>query len=115
MRMLWLILIAAVLVGCKKQANQPTERSDILFPASVVSGDLDEAAAIAIARRAVVTNDSWGERAAYEAKRDGMRWLVSARRIEGYHDSGEPKFVWGGDRLIVIETNGAVTKYIRGR
>jgi hypothetical protein len=96
-------------------AEGSTNRPPVLFPASAPAGEVDEAAAIAIARRAVATNDSWADRATYEANRDGPRWLVSAKRIEGYYDSGEPKFVWGGDRLIVIETNGAVTRYIRGR
>ena len=115
MRMLWPILAAAVLVGCKKEANQPGPRPDNLLSPSIASGYVDEAAAITIARRAVATNDSWSDRATYEARRDGTRWLVSAKRIEGYDASGDPKFVWGGDRLIVIETNGTVTRYSRGR
>ena len=115
MRILWFILAAVVAIGCKRETVDQARPPVILFPASVLSGQLDEAGAIAIARRSVATNDGWVDRAKFEAKRDGDRWLVSAQRIERYYATGEPKFVWGGDRLVVIATNGAVRRYIVGR
>lgn len=115
MRVTWFILAALVITGCKREALDEARRPIVLFPAPALSGPLDEAGVIAIGRRSVATNDGWADRATFEAKRDGNRWLVFAQRIEGYYGTGEPKLVFGGHRLIVIATNGAVTRYILGR
>ena len=77
-------------------------------------GTVDETAAITIAKRAVASNDTWAERAVYEARSDGSGWSVTAYRIEGYDSSGKPNFVFGGDRTIHINETGAVTSYVRG-
>lgn len=70
--------------------------------------------AIQIARAAVASQDTWAQRAVYEADRDGADWLVTARRIEGYDASGTPQFVSGGVRFIRINKNGRVVYYLRG-
>jgi hypothetical protein len=71
--------------------------------------------ALEIAKQAVADRDTWADRAIYEVSRWGEEWAVSAKRIEGYGPDGKPLFVFGGDRLIVIDANGTVTDYIRGR
>jgi hypothetical protein len=77
------------------------------------AGTVDDDAALAIARRAVETNDSWrGGVVSYDARREGTGWLVIATRADR---SGRPLPQAGGDRQIHIDERGAVTAYIRGR
>jgi hypothetical protein len=115
MRVTSFILAALVTTGCKRETVHEARRPIVLFAPLAASGPLEEAGVIATARRAVATNDGWAERAKFEAKRDADGWLVSAQRIEGHYDTGEPELVYGGEGTIVITTNGAVTKYILGR
>src|SRR5438067_631451 len=71
----------------------------------------DEARAIAIAKLAVATNDTWANRATYEAKRTTQGWAVVVERKEGF--LGLARQI-GGDRLVLIDRHGNVTRYIRG-
>jgi hypothetical protein len=59
-----------------------------------------------IARQAVSTNDTWIDRATFEANRDGSGWYVFVQRrpIE-----------FGGRRVVKIDDTGRVTAYIRGK
>ena len=70
--------------------------------------------AIQIARAAVAAQDTWAQRAVYEAHQEGDDWLVTASRIEGYDANGKPRFVTGGARLIRINQKGQVVYYLRG-
>ena len=67
---------------------------------------LDETTAIAIARQAVSTNDTWVARARFSAERDGSGWSVSVVRWP-------PEL--GGHRSVKIDANGKVTAYYRGK
>jgi hypothetical protein len=78
-------------------------------------GTIDEPQAIEIARRAVEANETWADRATYEATRDEDRWSVHVWRIEGYGPDGEPLQAFGGDRFVEIEPNGRVVRYTFGR
>jgi hypothetical protein len=69
---------------------------------------------IQIAKKAVAAHDTWADRAVYRVDHKGDGWAVSADRIEGYDASGNPQFVPGGDRLIIINKEGKVTEYFRG-
>jgi hypothetical protein len=72
------------------------------------NGTLDNARIIAIARQAVEANDTWADRAEFEAPErnaDGS-WSVLVWRL--------PKTP-GGHRLISIDQEGKVTSYTRGR
>ena len=74
----------------------------------------DRVAAVAIARRAVAKNDTWADRAIYEARREGDGWSVTAWRIEGYRPDGKPKHVPGGFRVVTIDKRGKAVRYLRG-
>jgi hypothetical protein len=71
----------------------------------------DKARAVAIAKRAVEANETWANRATYKAKRWGNGWAVAVDRKEGF--LGLYRQI-GGDRLILIDSRGKVTDYIRG-
>ena len=77
-----------------------------VLPAASEVGPLDEVKAIALAREAVAANDSWADKATFEAKRDGAGWSVIAWR--------QPQ-VPGGYRVIQIDDKGKVTSYFYGR
>lgn len=72
----------------------------------VGSLNLTEQDAIAIAREAVTQNDTWVDLATFEAKPDGAGWSVVVWR-----QPATP----GGHRLVLIDAEGNVTNYIRGR
>ena len=100
MRIFSLIILAAVALGCSP--TQRTQHKD------VGSGVLDQAGALAIARAAVATNDTWVAQAEFETPErqpDGS-WSVLVWRL--------PKTP-GGQRLISIDQKGKVTDYVRGR
>jgi len=67
---------------------------------------VDEVRAIAIARQAVATNDTWVDRAIFKATPEGSGWSVWVWR--------EPRTP-GGDRTVLIDEKGRVTAYYRGR
>jgi len=78
--------------------------------------ELTEQQVLDIARKAVQENDTWGDRAQLEAKKnaDGT-WSATVRRIEGYDNDGKPQFVPGGHRFITVDRQGTVKDYMRGR
>jgi len=78
---------------------------NILLPASVEPGTLDEATAIGIAKRCVASNDTWAAQATYQARRDGSNWSVT-----GWH----VPLILGGFRVVTIASDGRVTDYARG-
>lgn len=94
------LLAVALLAGCTKQSATTAS------PATNATVALDEATVIAIARKAVSTNDTWSKTARFEARPDGSGWTVTAWC--------EPR-VPGGHRFIRIDQSGQVTAYIRGR
>ena len=96
-----LMMVAASCSRCP--SSNPCSRAD--------SGD---ARVIEIAKDAVRANDTWADRATYEAERDGDGWSVIVWRIEGYGKDGQPQFVPGGHRFIRIDKNWNVVKYQRG-
>jgi hypothetical protein len=70
--------------------------------------ELDEAAVLTIARRAVSERDSWIERAEFQTPRrreDGLGWSVVVWRV--------PKQP-GGFRIVFVDPMGQVTNYVRG-
>ncbi len=100
MRAFACLLLAAIAASC---SHAPTSRQP---PAQ--NAALDRAVVLAIARDAVRTNDTWFDRAEFEAparQADGS-WSVLVWRL--------PK-VPGGQRLISIDEQGRVTAYYRGR
>jgi hypothetical protein len=96
-------------------------------PESIV---VDEALAIEIAQRAVAANDGPVQVAddqsievaidqtapvatyEYSATPDGEGWRVGARLVERRDPDGEPGYIRGGRRVIVIDRGGRVTWYI---
>lgn len=103
--MLFLIAGLGLLVGCGHHLAAVTNT-----PPPVVGQTtaLSETQVLAIARQAVATNDTWLDRAEFEAPRrqtDGS-WSVLVWRL--------PK-VPGGHRIININDKGQVTSYYRGR
>jgi hypothetical protein len=95
MRAFFSSIVFLVAIGCSPKSNTTD-----------VSGAMDETSAIAIARKAVSTNDTWVGRATFKAMRDGTGWSVHVERWP-------PDF--GGHRTVKIDTNGNVTAYSRGK
>jgi hypothetical protein len=105
----FLIVLTAVVAGCAQKSHQEPETSpqtDVSPPTVAEPGVLDEAKAIAIAREAVATNDTWVKRTTFDAMQDGKGWTVMVWR--------EPRTP-GGHRLVQIDNDGKVTAYIRGQ
>jgi hypothetical protein len=102
MRTFWLIIFAVVVVGC---VPKPSTHTEIAPPNTNGVTVIDQARAIAIARQAVSTNDTWVDRATFEASRDGSGWSVLV-----WHEPRVP----GGHRLVLIDATGRVTAYYRG-
>src|SRR5205809_2716051 len=75
----------------------------------------DEARAIRIARQAVAANDTWADRAIYEARRTRRGWAVCANRIQGYAFGVIPRFPIGGYVVVVIDKNWNVARIIPGK
>ena len=96
--------------SCQPQHAAPQKETG---SSSVV---LTEERVIEIAKQAVDKNDTWADRATYDAKKqsDGT-WFVTVWRIEGYDNSGKPQFVTGGHRFVSIDSTGRVVDYVRGR
>ncbi len=104
MRILWIIGLVAVGVGC---ALQTRSRSGTLENVAGKTEVLDDAKLLAIARQAVATNDTWVDQAEFEApkKQPAGSWTVLVWRL--------PK-VPGGQRYVTIDQQGRVTQYGRG-
>jgi hypothetical protein len=109
------------LSGCGRheETNEPIHK-DILFSGSNEPGTVTEADALALAKRAVATNDSnypawFGTNVTYHARRDGQGWSVLVEITAGTNASGEQLIEIGGHRLIRIDERGAVLNYFRGR
>src|SRR4051794_5541307 len=98
MRTFLLIILLAVVVGCASTSETHN---------TPVSGGLDEAKVLAIARAAVATNDTWVDRTEFETPKrqpDGSWSVLVWRR------PATP----GGHRSITIDAKGRVTDYVRG-
>ena len=95
MRVFFHSIVFAVVIGCSPKSSTTN-----------VIAIIDETSAIAIARQAVSTNDTWVSRATFKARRDGSGWSVHVERWP-------PEF--GGHRTVKIDTNGSVTGYYRGK
>lgn len=102
MRTLWHIILAAVAVGCTPKS---ITSAPVVSTTATNAAALDEARAIAIARQAVSTNDTWVDRAIFKATRENSGWSVWVWR--------EPRTP-GGDRIVLIDEKGRVTSYYRG-
>ena len=98
MRFLCAIILAVIFAGCSQHTHSDAT--------ATVKSSLGEAQALAIARQAVTTNDTWVDRATFEAQRDGRGWSVHVWRL--------PKTP-GGDRIVLIDETGRVTAYYRGQ
>ena len=105
MRAILHIILAVVAIGCSPKSETGRQPASSTVT-NGVANEVDEAMAIAIARQAVSTNDTWVKRATFEAKRDGSGWSVFVQRhpIE-----------FGGHRIVKIDETGKVTRYIRGK
>ena len=114
MRVLLTMMAVVIGMGCRQNESSAPTRPYVLLPGVFQPGSVDEATAIGIARQCLASNDTWSSRAAYKARRKGTGWSVIASRIEGYSPEGNPLFVYGGDRFIVIDERGAVTSYVKG-
>jgi hypothetical protein len=90
----WLLPPSLLLLGCAQLALSGGG-----------SGVITEAEAIVIARGAVSSNDTWVDRATFEAKRDAVGWTVIVWR--------EPRGP-GDHRFVFISAQGKVTAYVRG-
>ena len=105
--------------GCRRQqAEEPVQRI-VLFGPSQEAGTVTEADALAIARRAVGTNDArypdWlATNVFYRARSHGRGWDVFAEIIIGTNDSGQPLSFVGDARFIGVDERGAVTHYWHG-
>jgi hypothetical protein len=94
------VLIAALglLTSC---AEQPVS----VKPTGSLTAE--ETRIIEIARQAVATNDTWVATAEFERPtRDSSGWSVLVWRLP---------YTPGGHRLVLIDGNGKVTAYHRGR
>lgn len=69
---------------------------------------------IQIAKEAVAKNDTWADRATYQASHGTNGWSVMVWRIGGYDADGKPLFSPGGHRSIEIDEAGNVKNYFRG-
>ncbi len=98
-----LLVAATMAAGCGRGAS-PAPRPSA--PIAAESGPLDEAGVLAIARRAVATNEDWLEQAVFDPpRRDGSGWSVLVR---------ESPAAPGGHRLIRIDRDGKILQYLRG-
>jgi hypothetical protein len=111
------VIAGSLMMGCGQTRTQEgiSGSPPSPLPSTQPSTALDEAKVIAIAKQAVAAQDTWAERAVYEAKHQQDRWVVMAWRIEGYDSAGKPQFVPGGHRFITIDEHGSIISYIRGR
>lgn len=96
------LVIVVACIGCSRIKSAP----------GIPSGERDRV--IHIAERAVLTNDTWADRATYDLERNGKGWEVTVWRIEGHDFLGRRLFTPGGFRIIKIDEHGNVTNYYRG-
>jgi hypothetical protein len=111
---IWLVILATCLIGCGP-SPEPTARTrrspdhaEMTRQAASAVGVLDEARVLAIARKAVATNDTWLDRAEFDTpiKQPDGSWGIVVWRL--------PKTP-GGHRLITIDDKGKVKDYMRGK
>jgi hypothetical protein len=98
-----------IATGCSERLHERPKAASLLA-----------AEAVTIARRAVATNDgqypAWLQpNVFYCARPEGRGWSVLAERVVGTNGAGEPLIEIGGHRIIIVDENGAVTHYMRGR
>ena len=126
----FLSLAAAALAGCARnvvppRAASPTPADIHLLmvgstnPGATAENDCDAATdawAIDVARQALESRESandWPHGAEYQLlRRSAVQWWVTARRIDGYDESGKPRFTSGWDRGIIINDLGSVMFYV---
>jgi hypothetical protein len=75
---------------------------------------LDETRAIEIARKEIERRESWGDKTLYEARREGQEWHILVLRVDHAPD-GTEVFTYGGHRLVIVDGEGKVIRYILGR
>jgi hypothetical protein len=75
---------------------------------------LDEAKVIEIARKEIESRESWGDKARYEARREGEEWHILILRVDHSPD-GKEVFTPGGQRLVIVDGQGKVIRYLLGR
>ena len=110
--MLVALAVGLMISGCGQHKTADVRKATPPLQGS----ELTDEKVIEIARKAVQSNDTWADRAKFEAKKnaDGM-WSVTVWRIEGYDKDGKPQFVPGGHRFITINRQGNVIDYMRGK
>ena len=125
----FLSLATAAVGGCAKndvppRAASPTPADIHLTIESTNTGaiaktDCDAATdawAIDVARQALEAREDvndWPHGAEYQLlRRSAVQWWVTARRIDGYDDSGKPRFTSPWDRGIIIDDLGSVMFYV---
>lgn len=104
-KLLLLVIVGLGLVsGCAHRQHADAKAGPLAADQNV---NLDQAKVTEIARQAVAANDTWVDRAEFgsPARQADGSWRVRVWRL--------PK-VPGGHRLILIDTKGRVTAYIRG-
>jgi len=100
------LLVLSVL-GVGACSSGSLQESAVPAAQSAGPSTLTEPEVIAIARQAVSQNESWVERAEFEApQRTSEGWSVLVWRL--------PKAP-GGHCLVQIDATGQVTRYVRGR
>lgn len=108
-RFLATLLLLALMQGCAS------------VPSKAPSKALTEAEVLAIARKAVAANDTGLERARFDRPEFDPKqnwWTVLVRRLpaETAGDKVEKiETTGGGHQIVVIDVNGKVIEYIRGR
>jgi hypothetical protein len=99
------IFLTLLAGGCSRSTSPRSEGVRLVVTEVRV---LDASNVVAIARRAIATNDTWITQAEFETPRrqsNGLGWSILVWRL--------PK-TYGGFRLIEIDDTGKVTKYSRG-
>jgi hypothetical protein len=110
-RAFWLAVGAQIAFGCQRTAPSPPERVAAAMAAPVVPGQggaLDRDRVVAIARQAIEDRGEPVDGAEFREPKRGEGGLWSVSVWIHPHQSF-------GDRLIIIDANGKVAHYWRGK
>jgi hypothetical protein len=105
-RMMIVLAVVSVLSGLFFRLTYKNRQELPLTP--------EQTAAIEIAKSIIVRNETWAERATYDASRWGDGWTVIVWRIERFDWLGRPRFTPGGHRLVLIDAGGNAYAYLPG-
>jgi hypothetical protein len=72
------------------------------------------ARAIEVAKKEVEAREDWAGRAVYSARRVGEEWSVLVTRVEAGRE-GIRAFAPGRNRVVMVDGEGRVTRYVLGR